>query len=134
MRTLVPAVVLCLALGASGCADPVRAPLDVNWSFGGLDCDQVGVATIHLQMNRELLNPSDYSCFDSRGNVTTGAHLGNFLLGYYNLIVIGLDTSGTEILRGTRTAHVGRGYNLVDLDIGWTATFPCSGHARSDWR
>src|SRR5438045_9525610 len=120
MRTLVPAVVLCLALGASGCADPVRAPLDVNWSFGGLDCDQVGVATIHLQMDRELLNPSDYSCFDSRGNVTTGAHLGNFLVGDYNLTVTGLDSSGAEILRRTRTAHVARRDNLADVAVGAT--------------
>ena len=89
MRTLVPAVVLCLTLGvAGGCADPVRAPLDVNWSFGGLDCDGVGVATIHLVMDRELLNPSDYSCLDSRGNVTRGAHLGNFLLGDYHLMFV----------------------------------------------
>src|SRR5256885_2753862 len=123
MRTLVPAVVVCLAFGAvSGCSDPVRAPLDVKWSFGGLDCDQVGVATIHLQMDRELLNPNDYSCFDSRGNVTTGAHLGDFLLGDYGLTVIGLDASGTEILRGTRTAHVARGNNLVEVDIGGSVT------------
>src|SRR5256885_1397291 len=123
MRTLVPAVVVCLAFGAvSGCSDPVRAPLDVKWSFGGLDCDQVGVATIHLQMDRELLNPNDYSCFDSRGNVTTGAHLGDFLLGDYQLTVIGLDVSGTEILRGTRTAHVARGNNLVEVDIGGSVT------------
>jgi hypothetical protein len=122
MRILVPSIVVCLALAAGGCADPVRAPLDVNWSFGGLDCDQVGVATIHLQMDRELLNPSDYSCLDSRGNVTTGAHLGSFLLGDYNLTVIGLDASGTEILRGTRTAHVARGTNLVEVDIGGSVT------------
>jgi hypothetical protein len=122
MRNLVPSIVLCLAFAAAGCGDPVRAPLDVNWSFGGLDCDQVGVATIHLQMDRELLNPSDYSCIDSRGNVTTGATLGNFLLGDYNLTVIGLDASGQEILRGTRTAHVARGNNLVDVDIGGSVT------------
>ena len=123
MRTLVPAVVLCLAFGvAGGCADPVRAPLDVNWSFGGLDCDGVGVATIHLVMDRELLNPSDYSCLDSRGNVTRGAHLGNFLLGDYHLTVVGLDASGAEILRGTRTAHVARGNNLVEVDIGGSVT------------
>src|SRR5438067_13167484 len=123
MRTLVPAVVLCLAFGvAGGCADPVRAPLDVNWSFGGLDCDGVGVATIHLVMDRELLNPSDYSCLDSRGDVTRGAHLGNFLLGDYHLTVVGLDASGAEILRGTRTAHVARGNNLVEVDIGGSVT------------
>jgi len=123
MRTLVAAAVLCLACAVAGCSDPVRAPLDVNWSFGGLDCDQVGVATIHLQMDRELLNPSDYSCFDGRGNVVTGAHLGNFLLGDYNVTVVGLDSSGTEILRGTRTAHVARGDNLVDVDISGSVTF-----------
>jgi hypothetical protein len=122
MRTLVPSIVVCLALAAAGCGDPVRAPLDVNWSFGGLDCDQVGVATIHLEMDRELLNPSDYSCLDSRGNVTTGAHLGSFLVGDYHLTVIGLDATGTEILRGTRTAHVTRGTNLVEVDIGGSVT------------
>src|SRR5207237_10579281 len=78
--------------------------------------------SIHLVMDREPLKPSDYSCLDSRGNVTTGAHLGNFLVGDYHVTVIGLDASGAEILRGTRTAHVARGNNLVEVDIGGSVT------------
>src|SRR4051812_34603692 len=116
MRTLVPAVVVCLALGAVGCGDPVRAPLDVNWTFGGLDCDQVGVTAIHVQLDRELLNPSDFSCVDRSGGVTTGAHLGNFLLGNYRLTVSGLDTTGAALTSVTVDVRVNRGDNVVQVD------------------
>jgi hypothetical protein len=116
MRTLVPSIVVCLALAAAGCGDPARAPLDVNWSFGGLDCDQVGVATIHLQMDHELLNPSDFSCIDRSGGVTTGAHLGNFLVGNYRITISGLDTSGATLTSVTADVRINRGDNVVQVD------------------
>jgi hypothetical protein len=117
MRTLVSSILACAAVAAaSGCSDPVRAPLDVNWKFAGLDCDQVGIATIHVDIDREALNPSDSSCLDSRGGVTTGAHLGNFLVGSYRITVTGLDTSGAQITSATVDFRVDRGNNVVQVD------------------
>jgi hypothetical protein len=125
MRTLVPSILACLALAAvsSGCGNPERAPLSVNWTFGTLDCDQAGIATIHVEVAHELLNPSDFSCIDPRsGGVTFGADLGNFLLGQYTVTVIGLDATGAEVVEATRTVSVVRGKNVVQVDAGGAIT------------
>jgi hypothetical protein len=124
MRTLVPSILACLSLAAftSGCGNPERAPLDVSWTFGTLDCDQVGVETIHVEIDREILNPSDFSCFDRSGGITTGAHLGNFLLGQYTVTVIGFDATGAEVIEGTKVVTVGRGQNVAEVDAGGAVT------------
>jgi len=124
MRTLVPSIAACLVLAAAGgCSDPVRAPLDVSWTFGTLDCDQVGISTIHVEVAKELLNPSDFACIDptSRG-VTTGAHLGAFLLGQYSITVVGFDATGAEVIRGSKVISVRRGENVVTVDAGGAVT------------
>src|SRR4051812_45337670 len=119
MRTHVPSILLCLAAGvaAAGCGNPTRAPLDVNWTFGGLDCDQVGIATIHVQIAGEALNPSDFACLDRSGGVTTGAHLGNFLVGNYRLTIAGFDASDAQVTTTTVDVRVERGENLVQVDV-----------------
>ncbi|MFL5406732.1 MAG: hypothetical protein ACJ79O_12825 [Myxococcales bacterium] len=123
MRTLVPSILACLALAAfgSGCGNPERAPLEVGWNFGGLDCDQVGVETIHVEIDRELLNPSDFACFDRSGGVTTGAALGVFLIGNYRITVIGFDAQGNELAQGTQDFHIARGNNLVEVPVAAAA-------------
>jgi hypothetical protein len=125
MRTLVPSILACVTLAAvaTGCGHPERAPLDVNWTFGTLDCDQAGVATIHVDVAHELLNPNEFSCIDPRtGGVTTGASLGSFLLGQYTITVIGLDSTGAEIVEGTKTVSVARGQNVAQVDAGGAVT------------
>jgi hypothetical protein len=44
----------------SGCGDPARGNLDVNWTFAGKSCLAAGVHTIQVDIAHELLNPNQF--------------------------------------------------------------------------
>jgi hypothetical protein len=115
MRTAAVAAVLGLA-ASWGCSDPGRADLAVQWTFGGVSCDQAGIATIHVEIAGELLTPSDFACKEP-GGIVTGAQLGRFLYGNYSITVIGYDAAGAEVGRASQSFTVHSGKNVVDVDV-----------------
>jgi hypothetical protein len=107
-----------LAVLAAACG-PYNSwvPLEVDWTFGGHTCDQAGVARMQIDIAGEVLTPNSYSCTEAQ----TGAALGDFLVGYYDVTVTGFDASGNVIFQSTRTVYVHPGSaNVITFDAAPT--------------
>ena len=116
MRKLVkPLVVTGLLLSAAACA-PSRADLTLNWTFSGQSCMQAGVATIQVNIQGEVLSPGQFACANSNNTINTGAYLGRYLLGNYNLTLTGLDGQGGILYQATAVEPVRGGGSIVALD------------------
>jgi hypothetical protein len=101
-----------LAVLAAACA-PGRAGLTVYWTFDGLSCTDAGVAVIQVAIDGEKLTPDRFSCADAKA----GADLGSYLIGPYNLTVIGYDLSGVALYQAAQQIRVVRGGTTVNIDV-----------------
>src|SRR5262245_43872260 len=117
-----------LAVLSPGCADPKRGDVQVVWTFAGQTCQQAGVDRIQVDIANELLNPNQFSCFNSDGSINVGADLGAFLFATYDLTVTGLD-SGGAILYQTSQPFTVRGDTVLNVDLQAAPT----GSISLDW-
>lgn len=116
MRKLFVGVGVVGLFAAASCA-PSRANLTLNWTFnGGQTCSQAGVATIQVDIQGEVLSPNQFACVNSNTTINTGADLGRYLLGNYNLTLTGLDAQGAILDQVTSVATVRGGGSVVSLD------------------
>ncbi len=122
MRRLV--LLASLALAAA-CA-PGRADLTVDWTFAGKSCDAAGVSKIQVAIEGEVLNPDTFNCVQPAGQINTGAYLGRYLLGNYNLTVYGLDANSNVLYQNTVQVQVGRGGTTVAVDAAPNPAAPGS--------
>src|SRR5216684_8226654 len=105
------------ALG-SGCGDPARGTIRVNWTFGGQSCLAAGVHTIQIDIAHELLNPNQFSCDLGGGAIAGGAAPeGTFLAGTYTLTISGLDADGAILYQTQQDITVQRGDNVFQIDV-----------------
>jgi len=105
------------ALG-SGCGDPARGTIRVNWTFGGQSCLAAGVHTIQIDIAHELLNPNQFSCDLGGGAIAGGAAPdGAFLAGTYTLTISGLDANGAILYQTQQDITVQRGDNVYQIDV-----------------
>ncbi len=102
-------------LAAAACA-PSRANLTLNWTFAGQTCAQAGVATIQVDIQGEVLSPGQFACSNADKSINTGAHLGSYVLGNYNLTLTGLDGQGAVLYQATAVEPVRGGGSVVALD------------------
>jgi hypothetical protein len=121
MRLEYPAlsgVAAALAVAATGCGDPKRGDVEVNWTFAGQNCVQAGVHVIQIDVANELLTPNRYFCTDpADGSVRTGAVLESFLPGTYRITITGLDRSEAILYQTTQDFTVHFGNNVVPIDV-----------------
>ncbi len=117
MRTRLFALA-ALALVAAAC-EPARRDVQINWTFGGQNCSQAGVATIEIDIGGQYLDPGQFACTDNAGNVTTGVDLGRFLTGAYDMAVVGYDASGNIVYETEQTLYVreDQSPNVVSVDV-----------------
>lgn len=109
---------------------PARAPLTLHWTFeGGKTCAQVGVATIQVDVDGEVLSPNRFACV-SGGVVTAGAKLGLYLPGTYRMTVSGLDPSNAVAYQKQTDVTVEQRGTDVSLDLGASVL---SGSATLHW-
>jgi hypothetical protein len=101
----------------SGCGDPARGNLDVNWTFAGKSCLAAGVHTIQVDIAHELLNPNQFSCDLGGGTIAGGANLGTYLAGRYTLTISGLDANGVVLYQTQQDITVQRGDNVLQIDV-----------------
>src|SRR6267143_5032054 len=92
-RTAMAALAAAAAFG-SGCGDPARGHLQVDWTFAGNSCLAAGVHTIQVDIAHELLTPNQFSCDLGGGSIAAGANLGTYLAGRYTLTISGLGADG----------------------------------------
>ncbi len=104
------------ALGTGGC-QPSRKSVELDWTFAGQTCAAAGVATIQVDIAGEILTPNRFACQDAQGHVTTGANLGSYLTGVYNITVQGFDTSGNEIFGSSQNFTVSTAHNVFSIDV-----------------
>lgn len=122
MRRLLVAGVVSLAAAACG---PSRGELIVDWTFAGQNCQAAGVATISFSIPNEVLSPDHYACVTSN-QVITGADLGSYVPGDYQVTVTGLDAAGNTIYQGTQMVRVAGG-RQNEYAIDTTALVPVGG-------
>ena len=104
-------------LALAACGAPQRADLTLDWTFdGGRTCAQAGVAIIQVDVEGEILNPNRFACQAGSGTVNTGAYLGSFLLGTYNVTVSGLDGASNVVYRASKSVQVKVGGTRDALD------------------
>jgi hypothetical protein len=104
------------ALG-SGCGDPARGNLRVDWTFGGQSCQAAGVHTIQVDIAHELLTPNQFSCDLGGGAIAAGANLGTYLAGRYTLTVTGLAADGAVLYQSHQDIAVQRGDTVIQIDV-----------------
>jgi hypothetical protein len=104
-----------LLLTAGACA-PTRADLTLNWTFAGQTCQQAGVTTIQVDIQGEALSPNQFACANGNNTINTGAYLGRYLVGNYNLTLSGLDGQGGVLYQAVSTVAVRGGGSTVALD------------------
>jgi hypothetical protein len=121
MRTVIATLALAAAALAGGCADPIRAPLQVHWTFAGQTCKAAGVDVIQVDIPHELLTPNQFDCIGSDGQMRIGADLGNFLLGNYSITVSGLTSQGSILYQTTQAFTVQDTDNVVTVDAARAA-------------
>ena len=115
MRKLLVAVGAVGLLAAAACA-PSRSDLTLNWTFnGGQTCAQAGVATVQVDIRGEALVPNQFACGNG-SSINTGAYLGRYLLGNYDLTVSGLDAQGGILYQAVSVVTVRAGGSVVTLD------------------
>jgi hypothetical protein len=124
------AVLAAVAALGSGCGDPARGNLQVNWTFAGQTCLAAGVHTIQVDVAHELLNPNQFSCDLGGGTIAAGADLGAFLAGRYTVTISGLDADGAVTYQTTQDITVQRGDNVLPIDVQRVP----GGSASLDWK
>jgi hypothetical protein len=102
---------------ASGCGDPARGNLEVNWTFAGNSCLAAGVHTIQVDIAQELLTPNQFSCDLGGGTIAGGASLGTYLAGQYSLTISGLDLDGGLLYQTQQVISIHRGDNVLAIDV-----------------
>jgi hypothetical protein len=105
------------AVFGSGCGDPARGHLQVNWTFAGNSCLAAGVHTIQVDIAHELLNPNQFSCDLGSSGIAGGADLGTYLVGQYTLTISGLDADGVVLYQTQQVVSVQRGDNVLQIDV-----------------
>lgn len=112
MRKLMVTVGL---LAAAACA-PSRADLTLNWTFAGQTCAAAGVDHVQVDIQGETLNPNVFACVNPGQTLNTGAYLGRYLLGNYNLTLTGLDAQGRILYQAVSVVTVRAGGSVLALD------------------
>jgi hypothetical protein len=125
MRRLLMVGMLSLAAAACG---PSRAEVEVDWTFGGLSCANAGVETIQFAIAGEVLSPDHFSC----AQAGTGASLGSFLDGNYQLTVSGFDANGNLLYQTTQTIQV-RGSRLNRFPVDLPQVAQVTGDVTLHW-
>jgi len=115
-RTAMAALAAAAAFG-SGCGDPARGHLQVNWTFAGNSCLAAGVHTIQVDIAHELLSPNQFSCDLGSSGIAGGADLGTYLVGQYTLSISGLDANGVVLYQTQQVVSVQRGDNVLPIDV-----------------
>jgi len=106
-----------VALG-SGCGDPARGSIQVNWTFAGQNCLAAGVHTIQVDLAQAPLTPNQFACDLGNGTISAGAQpQDTFLAGTYAVTISGLDANGAVIYQTTQNIVVQRGNNLFQIDV-----------------
>ena len=121
MRSIALVTFAALLATSSVSCGPVRREVELSWTFAGKTCAQVGVASIRVAVNNEVLTPDTFPCSSGGNQVNTGAELGAFLLGRYDFTVQGLDASGQVAYQDTQTfrvADVGLNQFTIDALVG----------------
>ena len=121
-------------LSVAACGDPRRGDVQVFWTFAGQNCQQAGVNVIQIDVANEVLHPNRYFCIDPNNAslMRTGADLGPFLFGTYDLTVTGFDVDGATIFQASQSFTVNGDVNVnIDLqsvpltvaraDLSWDA-------------
>lgn len=118
MRRLSSIAALVAPAVLAACGAPQRSDLTLDWTFdNGLNCAQAGAATIQVDVEGEVLTPNRFACQAAAGGaVNTGAYLGSYLLGTYNVTVSGLDSAGSAFYLGTRAITVKPGGTRESID------------------
>jgi hypothetical protein len=118
MRHAFAAVAAALFLfPALGC-NVVHSDVQLEWTFAGATCQDVGISKIRVTIDGEQLVPDTFDCV-AGGKVTTGVDLGRFLTGLYDVTLEGLDSSGRSVLWVTTAVHVANTpVNVFRLDLG----------------
>src|SRR5712664_3289295 len=105
------------AVLGSGCGDPARGNLVVDWTFAGNSCLAAGVHTIQVDIAHELLTPNQFSCDLGGGGIAAGADLGTYLAGRYTVTISGLDANGVLLYQTQQEVMVQRGDNMLQIDV-----------------
>jgi hypothetical protein len=105
------------AVFGSGCGDPARGNLEVNWTFAGNSCLAAGVHTIQVDIAHELLTPNQFSCDLGGGTIAGGANLGTYLAGQYTITISGLDNDGVVLYQTRQDIAIQRGDNVLQIDV-----------------
>jgi hypothetical protein len=119
-RSLPTAALLAAAALATACGVPVRAPVEVDWTFAGKGCADAGVATIRFAVAGEVVSPDTYTCAEAN----KGVNIGSYLLGFYQITVQGLDSLGTLAFEKTANVEVRNTNNLFLIDADAVASNP----------
>jgi hypothetical protein len=95
-----------------------HSDLEIDWVFGSGTCADYGVAQIRVSIAGEQLSPDTFACTQG-GQVTTGADLGRFLTGLYDVTVDALDSSGNVLSSSYGTIEVvDAPHNVFTFDLG----------------
>jgi hypothetical protein len=128
MRRLLVAGILAVASAACG---PSRGELIVDWTFAGQSCADAGVAAIYFSIANETLSPDHYNCVE-QGHMITGADLGDYLAGSYDVTLTGVDADGVTLYQATQTVQVRGGrQNEFAIDLAQVAV--TTGSANLTW-
>ena len=114
MRPLFAAAALALAATACG---PRYEDVEVDWTFAGQTCAAAGLSSIEADIAGQTLVPNQWNCRDSSGRITTGASLGQYAAGDYQLTLFGLDAQSNIIHEITTTLSVRPGRNVFTIDV-----------------
>jgi hypothetical protein len=118
MRAAGTAMLGLAVLSVAACGDPRRGDVQVLWTFNGQNCQQAGVNVIQIDVANEVLSPNRYFCIDPNDAslMRTGADLGPFLFGTYDLTLTGFDADGTIVFQASQSFIV-RGDVSVNVDL-----------------
>ena len=118
MRAARTATLGAVALAVVACGGPSRGDVQVFWTFAGQNCQQAGVNFIQIDVANEVLTPNRYFCIDPNNAslMRTGADLGPFLFGTYDLTLTGFDVDGRILFQASQSFTV-RGDVQVNVDL-----------------
>jgi hypothetical protein len=114
-RRFVCLLVCAAAVASVGCYSTTAfAPVEIDYTFGGKSCLDVGVATIQINVAGEVLTPNTFSCAQADIGVDIGPHA----VGFYTITIQGFDANG-NLLSATTTQiqvlNVAR--NVITIDL-----------------
>jgi hypothetical protein len=106
--------IVMLSLVAAAACGPSSGELVVDWTFEGLSCADVGVASIQVDVANEVLSPNQFTCQEA----SLGADLGVYYAGNYQITVTGMDANGVTTHQVTQTLRVvGGKKNSFAIDV-----------------